>query len=327
MNPNTKGALLGLTGFAVYSTHDLIIKSLGSTYSPFQVLFFSVLFGFPLVSVMLIRDVRAANLRPRHPGWAVARTGAIVVSTSCTFYAFSTLPLAQTYSILFAVPLLVTLLSIPLLGETVGLHRGGAVLAGLVGVLIVVDPGGSAFTLGHAAAVTGAFGSALASVIVRKIGRAERDVVMLLFPMMGSVAVMGLLMPFSYRPMPLVDLGLTAVLSLLAFIALNCMIGAYKSGEAGIVAPMQYSQIIWATLFGALLFGEVPDNRTFAGVALIVASGVYIVLRESRANNSKNTPVLRTRGRVVAGPNIRISPDRTPGGAARDRQNSDARTG
>ena len=118
---------------------------------------------------------------------------------------------------------------------------------------------------------------------------------------------------------PLVDLGATAVLSLLAFIALNCMIGAYKSGEAGIVAPMQYSQIIWATLYGSLFFGEVPDGRTFAGVALIVASGVYIVLRESRAKTSKNTPVLRTRGRVIAGPNIRISPDQSsrdeePGG-------------
>jgi len=311
MNPNTKGALLGLTGFGVYATHDVIIKTLGATYSPFQVLFFSVLFGFPLVSVMLIRDVRAANLRPHHLGWALLRTGAIVVATTCVFYAFSTLPLAQTYSILFSVPLLVTLLSIPLLGEAVGIHRGGAVLAGLFGVLIVVDPGSSSFTLGHAAAIVGACGSALASVIVRKIGRVERDVVMLLFPMMGSVVVMGALMPFDYKPMPLVDLGATAVLSLLAFIALNCMIGAYKSGEAGIVAPMQYSQIIWATLYGALLFGEIPDSRTFAGVALIVASGVYIVLRESRAKTSKNTPVLRTRGRVIAGPNIRIGPAHT----------------
>jgi len=307
MNPNTKGALLGLLAFAIYANHDVIVKYLGATYAPFQVVFFSVLFGFPLVSFMLVHDVRAENLRPRHPGWTALRTLAILVSTVCNFYAFSTLPLAQVYSILFAVPLLVTLLAIPVLGERVGLHRGGAVVFGLIGV-VVVQPGAVDLTLGHGAAMVAAVSSAVAAVTVRRVGRIEREVVLLLFPMLGSFLVMGALMPFTYKPMPLADLGAMALMSLLAFIALNCMIGAYKAGEAGIVAPMQYSQILWATLFGFLLFDEIPDGRTTFGAAIVILSGIYIVVRESRKDVSANTPVLRSRGRIVAGPNIRISP-------------------
>jgi len=308
MNPNTKGALLGLLAFAIYASHDVIVKYLGATYAPFQVVFFSVLFGFPLVSFMLVHDVRAENLRPRHPGWTALRTLAILVSTVCNFYAFSTLPLAQVYSILFAVPLLVTLLAIPVLGERVGLHRGGAVVFGLIGVVVVVQPGAVDLTLGHGAAMVAAVSSAVAAVTVRRVGRIEREVVLLVFPMLGSFLVMGALMPFTYKPMPLADLGAMALMSLLAFIALNCMIGAYKAGEAGIVAPMQYSQILWATLFGFLLFDEIPDGRTMLGAAIVILSGIYIVVRESRKDVSANTPVLRSRGRIVAGPNIRISP-------------------
>ncbi len=319
MSSNTKGALLGLLGFAIYATHDVIIKYLGATYSPFQVLFFSVIFGFPLVSLLLVHDASLANLRPRHPWWTVLRTAAILVSTVCVFYAFSALPLAQTYSVLFTVPLLVTVLSVPVLGERVGVHRGSAVVVGLVGVLIVIRPGMSELTLGHVAALVGAFFSSLASVIVRRTGRDEREVVLLLFPMLGSFVIMGALMPLNYQPMPLRDLGAVALLSLLALIALYCMIGAYKSAEASIVAPTQYSQIVWASFYGFALFDEIPDRYTIIGVLVIIASGVYIVVRESRRNVSENRPVLRTRDRIVAGPNIRIGPpDHAPGSREED---------
>jgi len=306
MSANTRAALLGLLGFSVYAAHDVIVKFLGATYSPFQMLFFSVIFAFPLVSFMLVRDASVANLRPRHPWWTMLRVLTILISASSFFYAFSVLPLAQTYSILFSVPLMVTALAIPVLGEKVGLHRGAAILVGLIGVLIVVRPGTASLSLGHIAALTGSFCTALTSVIVRRIGRDERDVVLLLFPMLGMFVVMGSLMPFHYKPMPLVDLGAMALLSVLGFIAFNSLIAAYKSGEAVVVAPTQYSQIIWATVFGVLIFGEDPDTQTLLGAAVVIASGLYIVARESRKDTSENTPVLRTRSRGVTGVFSRI---------------------
>lgn len=308
MAPNTKGALLGLAAFGIFATHDVIVKYLGATYSPFQILFFSVIFGFPLVSFMLVRDSSTKNLRPRHPWWTALRTISVLVTGVCVFYAFSVLPLAQTYAMLFAMPLLITLLSIPILGERVGVHRGGAVAIGLIGVLIVLRPGTSDLTLGHLAALVGAFGASLASIIVRRIGRDERDVVLLLFPMLGNFLIMGALMPFDYKPMSLNDLGAVALMAALAFAAMLCMIGAYKSGEAVVVAPMQYSQIVWASIYGIVFFGETPTLQTLFGAAVIIASGVYIVLRESRPNTSENTPVLRSRSRVAAGAYFRIGP-------------------
>lgn len=308
MSPNTKGVLLGLAAFGIFATHDVIVKYLGATYGPFQIVFFSVIFGFPLVTFMLVGDTSTENLRPHHPWWTGLRTASVLVTGVCVFYAFSVLPLAQTYAMLFAMPLLITLLSIPILGERVGLHRGGAVVVGLIGVMIVLRPGSSDLTLGHLAALVGAFSASLASIIVRKIGRDERDVVLLLYPMLGNFLVMGALMPFDYKPMTLVDLGAVAMLAALAFAAMLCMIGAYKSGEAVIVAPMQYSQIIWASAFGYMFFNETPDLQTLIGAAVIIASGIYIVLRESRKDISENTPVLRSRSRAAAGAYFRIGP-------------------
>ncbi len=308
MGSNTKGALLGLLGFAIFATHDVIVKYLGATYSPYQILFFSVLFGFPWLSFMLVGDTKPDTMRPHHPWWTALRTASIIISSVCVFYALSVLPLAQVYSILFTVPLIITLLSIPILGERVGVHRGGAVLVGLIGVLIVVQPGATEFTFGHLAALVGAFAASLNSIVVRRIGRDERDLVLLLFPLLGSFLVMGALMPYDYTPMPLPDLVAVAILSALSFAALNCMIGAYKAGEAAIVAPMQYSQILWAIAYGMLLFGEKPEQMTLVGSAVIISSGMYIVFRESRTNVSENQPVLRTRSRIAAGTYVRIGP-------------------
>jgi len=301
MGPNAKGALLALFGFAVFSTHDVIVKTLGGTYSPYQLLFFNVLFGFPLLSFMLVRDSVADTLRPRHPWWTVVRMVSITIASASIFYAFSVLPLAQTYSILFLFPLFITLLSIPMLGEKIGIQRGGAMLLGLAGVLIVLQPGTTTFGIGHVAALVGVFFSALGSIIVRRVGRAERNLVLLLFPMLGNFIVMGTLMPFTYVPMPLADLAALALMSLLGFIGLNCMIIAYQWAEAVVVAPMQYSQMIWATIFGTLLFGDRLETSTVVGTLVIVVSGLIIVLREGRKNISDNTPVLRSGGRLPAG--------------------------
>ncbi|MBY4894203.1 DMT family transporter [Rhodobacteraceae bacterium N5(2021)] len=308
MTSNLRGALAGLLAFGIFATHDVIVKYLGGTYAPFQIVFFSVLFGFPIVSFLLLRDAKEANLRPNHPWWIAARTAASVITGFCAFYAFTVLPLAQTYAILFAAPLLITVLAIPMLGETVGWRRGLAVVVGLCGVLFVLQPGRTDLSLGHAAALTAAFSGALASLIVRKVGRAERSVVMLLYPMVANFIVMGLAMPFVYVPMPGQDLGALAVVAAMALAASALLIVAYRTAPAIMVAPMQYSQILWATVYGVLLFDEGLEMPTIIGSAIIIASGIYIVLREDRGGRSSTTPVLRTRTRVGTPSGLRIAP-------------------
>jgi len=305
--PSLRGVLFALTAFAVFAVHDVVVKYLGGRYSPIQIIFFSVLLSFPLVTLMLIRDPTPGHLRPVHPWWITLRTAAGVVTGVSVFYAFSVLPLAQTYAVLFATPLLITVLSIPILGERVGVHRWPAVVFGLIGVLVVLRPGSSDLGLGHLAALTAASGSALASIIIRKIGRQERSVVLLLYPMVANFIVMAIALPFVYQPMPIEHLGMVGLISIFGFSAGLLLIMAYRNAEAAIIAPMQYSQILWASLFGFWVFGETVEPLTLLGAAIIILSGLYIVFRESRASVSRNTPVLRTRTRFEFSSMFRIS--------------------
>jgi S-adenosylmethionine uptake transporter len=298
---NARGALFALVAFAVYSAHDVVVKTLGESYSPLQIVFFANLFGFPIVTVMLMRDPVDGNLRPRHPWWTLARTAATVTSTSLVFYAFSTLPMAQTYALIFAAPLLITILAIPILGETVGWRRSAAVAVGLLGVLVVLRPGDTELAAGHAAALFAAVCSAVAAVIVRKIGSDERSAVLLLYPMMANFLLMGCALPFVYRPLPAIDVGGLALMALLGFCGGLLHIAAYRAGNAVVVAPMQYSQILWAVFYGYLFFGEVPERATALGAAIIIGSGVYVVFREDRGDVSRTRPVLRTASRFIPG--------------------------
>ncbi|MBN2741268.1 MAG: DMT family transporter [Rhodobacteraceae bacterium] len=295
---NGRGASLALGSMAIFATHDVIIKHLGQTYSPVQIVFFAALLSFPLLSIILLNDKRGGSLRPVHPGWVAARVVFALLAGFFAFYAFSNLPLAQVYPLLFASPLLITVLSIPLLGEKVGPHRWGAVIAGLIGVLIVVRPGQAELQLGHLAAIAAAMCGAMASIIVRKVGGEERSVVLLLSPILGNVLVMGAALPFVWVPLQLPDLGFMAVIALFGLSASFLQIMAYRAGEAAIVAPMQYSQILWAVFYGWFIFGEGVDGPTLLGAGVVIVSGMYIVFRETRPNVSENQPVLRTRGRT-----------------------------
>lgn len=305
---NLSGPLIALIAFGIFATHDVVIKVLGAAYSPFQIIFFSTMFSFPLITFMLMRDAREGNLRPVHPWWVAARTGSAVIAALSGFYAFSVLPLAQVYVMLFASPLVITILSIPILGERVGIHRSLAVLVGLVGVVVVLRPGSTPLGLGHIAGLSAACFGAFASVIVRKVGNEERAAVLMLYPMAANFLIMGAILGLVYEPMPILHLGGMAVISLFGFTGGLLLIAAYRNGDAAIVAPMQYSQIIWATGFGFFLFDEIIDVPTLIGAAIIIASGLYIVFRESRLGARSQTPVLRTRTRAATAPSLRISP-------------------
>ncbi len=297
---NIKGAIYALTAFALYSGHDVLVKVLGANHHPFQIVFFSVLLSFPFLTIVLIQRKEPSTLRAATPAWTYARTAAVVFTGVCAFYAFSVLPLAQVYAMVFATPLLITVLSIPVLGEKVGPRRWGAVIVGLIGVMVVLRPGSSELTLGPFAALGAAVGGSFVSIIVRRIGSQESSMVLLLYPLIANIVVMGLLVPLEYKPMQLWELGTVACVALLSLVAMSFQIRAYKTGEAGIVAPMQYSQMLWAIFYGYMFFAEYPDLYTMVGAGIIIASGVYIVIREG-AKKDTQAPVTSTAVRFETG--------------------------
>ena len=294
MTDTFKGFVAALLAFAFFSSHDAVIKALGGTYPVFQIIFFSMLFAFVPVSMIILADKAIDNFQPHHPWLVLFRSVLAIVSMSCGFYAFTVLPLAEVYALLFAMPLIVTILSVPMLGETVRAQRWAAVVIGLIGVLIVLRPGMTQLTLGHFSALAAACSTALSSILTRKLGGEERSAVLILYPMILSMLAMSTTLPFVYVPVDLDHLGAMAAIGFMSVIAQLFMIGAYRAAPAAFVAPLQYSQILWATFFGALFFSETPDMYVAIGSLVIISSGMFVVWRESRENVSKRTPVLKT---------------------------------
>ena len=273
------GAAFGLAGFGAFAVHDALIKYLAASYDVPQIIFFTAAFALPMLLVAT-RLQASATLIPRHPWWVALRTVGHLMAGIGSFYAFSHLPLAEVYAFLFATPLVIAALSFSVLGEWVGARRWIAVICGLVGVLIVLQPGRSDLGTGHLAAVIAMFGGAIVSVVFRRIGRSESNAAMLFYPMVLNLIIMGALLPGIYRPLPLVDLALNMGIAALGLAGMSCLYAAYTRARAAVVAPMQYSQIAWAALFGALFFGEGIGRNVIIGVTVIIASGLYILLHE-----------------------------------------------
>ena len=274
------GIVLGLAGFATYSCHDVLIKYLTGLYNPVQIIFFSVLFGFPLLTLYLLRNPKTGSLWPHHPFKMLVRVFSISIAAVSAFYTFSVLPLTQTYALLFLTPIIITALSVPFLGEFVGFRRWSAIVVGFLGVLVVIQPGIIDFNYGHLTGLIAVLAAAINAVITRKIGQKEKMSVMLLYPMLGNFFIMSTLLPFVYKPMPFLHLGGVSLISLLGFFAMFLIVSAFRSANAVIIAPMQYSQILWAALFGYLFFNEKLTVALLIGSSLVIISGLYIVKRE-----------------------------------------------
>ena len=299
---STRAYGFSLLAFALFTTHDSMIKAIGEEISVFQIIFFASLFAFIPLTVMMMADRNIDNFRPRHPWLIAVRTVLSLVGMSAAFYAFTVLPLSEVYALIFVTPLLITAFSVPFLGEKVGLLRWMAVLVGFCGVLVVLRPGQEPLEAGHLAALIAAVASSLSNIIIRKIGSEERSAVLILIPMISSIVVMALILPSVYVPTSLPTLGAMALVGLLAVGAQVSVIAAYRAAPSiAMIAPVQYTQILWATLIGALFFDEYPDIWVAVGAGIIISSGVFVVWRET---------VRTGRGPVLCAPNPR--PDAGP---------------
>jgi S-adenosylmethionine uptake transporter len=206
----------------------------------------------------------------------------MVINILAAFYAFQTLPMAQAYALFFTAPLIITALSGPLLGEKVDFISWLAVCSGFVGVLMVVRPSVQPLQLGHLAALTAALVSALNAILLRKIGERERPVILMLYPMMATLFVMSFLLPSVYEPIPIEHMGIAAAIAAMSLGAGILTIYSYRRGKAIVIAPMQYSQILWGALFGFVFFNEAPSLTTLVGATIIILSGLVIIKREKR---------------------------------------------
>lgn len=269
----------------------VLASSAGFTFASALVKAVSV--GVPTAEVMLFRSFFAglvvAPIAWRQGGWAALRTRRPwdhVVRTllgcggmGCAFYGYAHLPLATNTALGFAMPLLLTLLSIPLLGERVGAKRLGVVLAGLAGVLVIVQPwrASGLEPVPVAVVLLGVVFWALTMVTIRRMGeRGERNVTIVLwFAIGGALASAVLAAPVWVTPSGWQWAGLVGV-GVISGGAQMLMTEGYRSGQASVVAPFEYGAIVYATALGTLIWGEWPDLATVAGIAVIVGAGLYL---------------------------------------------------
>lgn len=248
-----------------------------------ELMLFRQVFALPVVVLWVALGPGLATLRTRRLGGHVARTALGLIGMAFTFGAVLLLPLAEATTISFTVPIFATILGALLLNEPTGVHRWVAVAAGFAGVLIVTQPGSGHIPL--FGATVGLVSALLVSIIaiqLRQLGRTENAGTTVFWFSLLSCIPMGLIYPFVAAPhdamtwLLLIGIGIAGGMGQIAFTA------ALRFAPVSAVMPMDYSGLIWATLFGWLLFGTLPGGWTFVGAPVIVASGLYIFWRERR---------------------------------------------
>jgi len=278
----TNGILLALLAYATYSWSDAAVKALGGDLSIFEIGFFQTAIAGAFI-LMTRPDGGSWNgfWRMRHPYAVQARALIGLVASVLSVLAFTTIPLAEVYAIVFLSPLFVTILSMVLLKEQVGPWRWFAIFAGFAGVLLVVRPGFRVLELGHAAAVAMSLLSASSIILMRSLSARERHTTILGFLILYGVAFNGVAMLVTGATMPtLQEWGILVLGGGFAAIGHILLLRATRFAEANQLAPTHYSQIVWAVVIGALLFNETPDGWSLAGLAVIAGSGLLTILRE-----------------------------------------------
>jgi drug/metabolite transporter (DMT)-like permease len=282
------GIALRVAAMALFAVMSAIIKWCGGHGVPvFQMVFFRSAFAFVPLGLYIWRTTGPRVLITRRPLGHLARASIGIIGMTCSFSAVQHLPLTAATALGFAAPLFMTALSAPVLGETVGPHRWSAVAVGFLGVLIMVRPDpGQMNLIGAGFALGGAVASAGAMVTIREIGKTERGPTIVFYFTLGGVAVGLASLPFGWvLPSPDI-LALLVVMGLIGGLGQMLMTEALRVAPVGVVAPFDYIQLIWASLIGFGVWGEVPQGATLAGAVVVAASGGYILWREIRQSRA-----------------------------------------
>ncbi|MBM3518115.1 MAG: DMT family transporter [Alphaproteobacteria bacterium] len=270
-----------LSSVAVFSVMDALVKWLAADYSVAQLMFFRSVFAFVPLGVLAWHSGGPAALRTTRPGGHVLRALIGITAMGLFFLALGLMPLADVVAISFAGPLFLTALSVPLLGERVGIRRWAAVVVGFLGVLVIVRPGPGMFDPVSLVAVGGAVAYGLAMIMVRKLSATESTVAIVFYFTLSCALVSGLALPFTWVTPPAEDWIALAALGVLGGLGQILMTNAFRRVQAAVVAPLEYTAILFAVALGIVFWNERPDSWTLIGAAVVIACGLYILHRET----------------------------------------------
>ena len=270
-----------LLAVATFSLMDAGLKQLSTHYPAFQV---AALRGAASLPFVLVWALSTGGVRPLlRVRWPLhLLRGAMGVAMMASFvYALRTLPLSTAYSIFFVAPLLVTALSVPILGERVGPRRWTAIAIGLIGTLVLLRPTGEGLvSIASLAVLLAAAMYALSAISVRVLARTDSTQSMMVWLMALMAIGAGLLAWPGWTPVAGADLWLILGIGVAGGIGQYAVTEAFRVGEVSLIAPLEYTALVWGVLLDLTLWGVLPDGVTWVGAAIIVASGLYLLRRE-----------------------------------------------
>ena len=279
----------------MFTFTGVLVKTLGETLHPFEISLFRGLVALAVILPIFARTGGiSAGMKTQIPLLQMTRGVVGSLAMFLGFYAIVALPLADAQAISFSRNLFLVPLAAFILAEAVGPRRAIAAAVGFVGVLIMLRPGmetgmalaggeaaGIVLSLGAAAALGHAFLVALATVLVNIASRYDGPVTLMFYTNIVSVTLIAIPTIFVWQTPNMTELAMLVAMGVLATASHNCFIRAFAMGEASVIAPVDYSRLIFAALAGWLVFASVPDIYTIIGASIIVASSFYIVRREA----------------------------------------------
>ncbi|MDZ7645451.1 MAG: DMT family transporter [Woeseiaceae bacterium] len=278
---NLRGIVLMLLAMVALSLMDATMKELSERYPALQVAGLRGLVSLPfVVGWVLLRERSVRTLVEVRWGWHLVRGALAILMLTSFIYAISSMPLSEAYTLFFVSPLLITALSVPLLGEVVGRRRWFAVIVGFAGVLVVLRPGFVALNLATLAVLVSAVCYALNAVSVNILGRTDSTAAMSFWFMVMVAIGAGLLALPNWQPVQLADAGWLLGLGITGALGQFWITAAFRCAPISVVAPFEYSTLFWGVILDLVIWGELPAPVVFVGAAVIIGSGLYLIFRE-----------------------------------------------
>ncbi|TIU83416.1 MAG: DMT family transporter, partial [Mesorhizobium sp.] len=273
------GILLMLAGDFMFALNDAMGKWLVASFSVGQVVLVRSIGAFLVLGPMIANQGAGKLFQVERPVLQVLRVAATTLDTGLFYAAVVYLPLADVMSFYMAGPIYVAALSHLLLGEKVGWRRWLAILVGFCGVLIILKPSSAAFSLSSAYALIGSIAFGFAIILGRRL-RGTSDTTLVTWQTIGTLIVGGVLTIGAWRTPSALDFGAMLLLGIVSCAAHLMITRALKLAPASTLAPLHYSLLLWAIVFGLVFFGDVPSPRILAGSAIVVLAGIFIFHRQ-----------------------------------------------
>lgn len=296
---NNAGILFLIAGIAVFAVQDLILKLLSGTYPLHQAMVIRSITAAPLLGVLVHMNGGLRTLFTVGRNRMILRGFVMFIAYTSYYLALAALPLATTVALYFAAPLFITLLSVLILREKVGIMRWLAVSAGFVGVIIMVRPGSDLFDWAAPLAVISGLTYGISMVAARRLGTSETAAALAFW---GNAVFLGCALILSaifgngdfaglgHRSVAFMtrgwvtpsgfDVGLMMGCGVIAAAGLNLLTQAYRISQSNVVAPFEYTALVWGVLYGWLFWSDWPDTTGWIGIAIIVGAGLLVIWQE-----------------------------------------------